>query len=487
MGAHVLAFDAGTSSVRSVIYDEELCEVASAQRTVPCSFPHAGWVDQDANLIWQQQLATVHSALERANLKPSDIDAIGITNQRETTILWDRDTGEPLAPAIVWQCRRTSDRCEEMRTAKQDKWIQDRTGLVVDPYFSATKLAWLLEHVPDTRQRVKQGGLAFGTVDSWLIYKLTAGKVHVIDRTNASRTMLMKLANDQWDPDLLSFFDIDESLLPKIVGSAGVVGHTDPEIFGSSVPIAGIAGDQQSALFGQGCTEPGQVKVTYGTGCFILQEVGQSMPTSMHNLLTTASASSTQTFALEGSVFDAGTVIQWMRDNLRLFDDAKKTSAIAESVDDSGGVTMIPAFSGLGAPHWRAELQGSIHGITRGTSGAQIVRAGIESIAFQVADLVEAICADSGIEFPALAVDGGASANNFLMQFQADITQKEVHRPQDIETTARGAAMLASLGSGIHHDLTPPILAKLFEPKMKVAEAKERRYRWQEVLSRELN
>ena len=449
MPDQILACDEGTSSARAVVFDREARAVATAQRPLESTFPHSGWVEQDAEAIWQMQLHVAREAVDRSG-GWNGIAAIGITNQRETTIVWDRATGSPIAPAIVWQCRRTSAKCAELAAAGHADEVTARTGLVLDPYFSGSKIGWILDHVPGTRQRAEAGELAFGTVDSWLVYRLSGGKEHVIDRTNASRTLLMNLRTGQWDDSMLSMFGVPAEMLPRIVPSCGVMATTDGDILGAEIPIAGIAGDQQAALFGQACFRPGLVKNTYGTGCFALMHTGEDASRSEHRLLSTTAASppGNSEFALEGAIFVAGAVVQWLRDELGLIGSAADSQAAAQSVKDTAGVYMVPAFTGLGAPYWNAEARGLLTGLTRGARSEHIVRAALESIAYQTRDLVEAMESDCGARLAELRVDGGATANDFLMQFQADILGVPVVRPSYAETTALGAAFLAGLATG---------------------------------------
>jgi glycerol kinase len=446
----VLSLDEGTSSARAALYDHSGCRVAMETRPIPCQYPNPGWVEQDAEEIWRSQLDAAKAAIARAGADPAAIDSIGITNQRETTVVWDRDSGLPVGPAIVWQCRRTASRCAELARSSDAALIESRTGLVIDAYFSATKIAWILDRVPDARSRARAGHLLFGNIDTWLIWKLTEGRRHVTDVTNASRTMLMDLAAGEWDPDLLRIFDIPRAMLPEIVPSSGIVAEAAPSIFGAAIPIAGIAGDQQAALAGQACFRPGLAKNTYGTGCFALIHAGANPPHSANRLLGTRAASVGRqpAFAVEGSVFIAGAAVQWLRDQLGVIGTAAESEAIAQSIPGNGGVYFVPAFTGLGAPHWDGSARGLLCGMTRDTGRAHIVRATLESIAYQTRELIDAMEADAGAPLQELRVDGGAAANNFLMQFQADILGRPIVRPADIETTALGAAYLAGLATG---------------------------------------
>jgi glycerol kinase len=444
--SYILALDEGTTSARAILYDRTGRRLSMESNPVDCRYPAEGWVEQDARQIWTAQLDAARRAIAAAGIAPRDIAAIGITNQRETTVVWDRATGDPVAPAIVWQCRRTAPFCAELARSAQAPTITARTGLVIDAYFSASKIRWILENVPGARSR----DLLFGTVDTWLIWNLTRGAVHSTDPSNASRTMLYDIRKGDWDPGLLSIFDVPASMLPRVLPSSGVHGEAAAEHFGAPIPIAGVAGDQQAALFGQACFRQGLSKNTYGTGCFALIHTGGHAPASAHRLVTTRAASSTGApeFAMEGSVFVAGAAVQWVRDQLGLIAQAADSEAAAESVPDNAGVYMVPAFVGLGAPHWNMDARGTVTGLTRGTTGAHIVRAALESIAYQTRELVEAMEADAGTALSELRVDGGATANNFLMQFQADILGKPIVRPADIETTALGAAYLAGLATG---------------------------------------
>lgn len=451
----VLSIDEGTTSARAALYNERGERIAMHSVSVQSRFPRSGWVEQDAKDIWRAQMTAVRTVLDSASINESDIAACGITNQRETVVLWDRLTGEPVAPVIVWQCRRTADMCAELARSKDAAWIERRTGLVIDAYFSASKIRWILENIPDVRARAANGEVLCGTVDTWLIWNLTAGRAHVTDVTNASRTMLMDLATGEWDDDLLRVFDIPRTMLPEIVPSCGCVGSIAEGLPAAGVPISGIAGDQQAALAGQACFHAGLSKNTYGTGCFALTHTGDRQPRSQHRLLATRAAApavnpeARPQFAVEGSVFVAGAVVQWLRDELGLIHSAAESEELARSVPDSGGVYAVPAFVGLGAPHWDSHARGTISGLTRATGKAHIVRAALESIALQSKDLIDAMEADSGEPIRELRVDGGAAVNNFLMQFQADILGKRVVRPVDVETTALGAAYLAGIAEKV--------------------------------------
>lgn len=447
---YLLALDQGTSSSRSIIFNERGQLIASAQQEFRQIFPQPGWVEHDANEIWQTQFATCTQVLQNAGLQARDIAALGITNQRETTILWDRKTGQPLANAIVWQDRRTESYCEQLRQQGKAEQIQARTGLILDPYFSATKLKWLLDQIPGARRRADAGELAFGTVDSWLAWQLSAGKLHVTDVSNASRTMLYNIHRGEWDQDLLDWFDIPPSLLPQVLPSSHRFGETS--LLGDAIPIAGIAGDQQAALFGQACFTPGMAKNTYGTGCFMLMHTGDNCPVSQNGLISTA-ACQTDTrpqYALEGSVFIGGAVVQWLRDGLKAIQHSTDVEELAASVPDSGGVVFVPSFTGLGAPYWVPSAKGAILGLSRGSTVGHIARAALESIAFQSTALLQAMTRDAVSPISELRVDGGAAANNLLLQFQANLLGIPVIRPKVTETTALGAAYLAGLGTGIY-------------------------------------
>ena len=445
---HILALDQGTTSSRAIIFDHAGSIIAVAQKEFPQIFPRPGWVEHDPGDIWSSQAGVAAEALTKANISAADVAAIGITNQRETTLVWDRSTGAPICNAIVWQDRRTAPMCDRLKARKLERVIRRKTGLVIDAYFSATKVQWILQNVKGARARAKVGKLAFGTVDSWLIWNLTGGKVHVTDASNASRTMLFDITKGEWDDELLKIFDVPRSMLPEVRSSSEVYGQTT--LLGAPIPIAGIAGDQQAALFGQACVKPGMVKNTYGTGCFMLMNTGTKRIASKHNLLTTVAwrIGDRTEYALEGSIFIAGAVVQWLRDGLEFFRSSPEVEALAASVPDTGGVYLVPAFAGLGAPHWDAHARGTIVGLTRGTTKAHVARAALEGIALQVMDVLKAMEADSGIKLKELRVDGGASAIDLLMQLQADLLKVPVVRPKVAETTALGAAYLAGLAVG---------------------------------------
>ena len=485
---YILALDQGTTSSRAIVFDQAGAIVAVAQKEFPQIFPKPGWVEHDPRDIWSTQLGVAAEALQKASIGAGDVAAIGITNQRETTVVWDRATGQPICNAIVWQDRRTARACDRLKARKLDRVIRRKTGLVIDAYFSATKVQWILQNVRGARARASRGELAFGTVDSWLVWNLTAGKVHVTDATNASRTMLYDIAKGDWDDELLKIFGVPRSMLPEVRSSSEVYGATT--LLGGSIPIVGIAGDQQAALFGQVCTKPGMVKNTYGTGCFMLMNTGTKPIASKNNLLTTVAwrIGSRTEYALEGSIFIAGAVVQWLRDGLEIIRAAPDVEALAASVPHTDGVYFVPAFAGLGAPHWDQYARGTIVGLTRGTTKAHIARAALESIALQVMDVLKAMEADAKIKLTELRVDGGASANNLLMQLQADLLGVPVVRPRVSETTALGAAYLAGLAVGYwknQADIARQWQAdKRFTPKMKPAERKRVASGWERALER---
>ncbi|NLZ70785.1 MAG: glycerol kinase GlpK [Clostridiaceae bacterium] len=448
---YILALDAGTTSSRCLIFDHNGQIRAVAQQEFPQHSPRSGWVEQDPRDIWQSQLAVCRRALSRleaeVKVPTGAFAALGITNQRETTIIWDRHTGEPIYNAIVWQCRRSADHCRELQQSGYAEMIRAKTGLVIDPYFSASKITWMLDNVPGARERAERGDLLFGTVDTWLIWQLTGGRVHATDVSNASRTMLFNIHDLCWDDELLKIFRVPRPLLPNVLPSSALYGHTDPEIFGHSIPITGVAGDQQGALFGQVCFRPGQAKNTYGTGCFLLMNTGTTPIVSRHGLLTTVAwqIGGETVYALEGSVFTAGAVIQWLRDELEILSTAAESEVIAKSVPDTNGCYLVPAFTGLGAPYWDPYARGAIVGLSRRVDRRHIIRAALESMAYQTCDVLTAMQEDAGLELSALKVDGGAAANNFLLQIQADLINVPVIRPDSVESTARGAAFLAGL------------------------------------------
>ncbi len=450
MSRYIMALDQGTTTSRTLIFNQAGDIVSSSQQEFKQIYPRPGWVEHDPEQIWTSQLQTIQEALARANLKADDISAIGIANQRETMVLWDRRTDQPIYNAIVWQCRRTADFCKELQEEGFDTRLREKTGLVTDAYFSGTKLKWVLDQVPGARGDAEKGHLAFGTIDSWLVNRLSGGKAHVTDYSNASRTLLYNIHELRWDEEILWRFGIHPSLLPKVVPSSHAAAFTDPTILGAAIPIAGIAGDQQAALFGQCCFDPGMVKTTYGTGCFMLMNTGQEPKPSESGLLTTIAWGMGEkiTYALEGSTFIAGALIQWLRDELKLIRSAEESEQLASMVEDSNGVYIVPAFVGLGAPHWDPHARGAIMGLTRGVNRSHLVRAAIESIAFQTKEVVECMVRDSGLNLTELRVDGGASANNLLCQFQADLLNIPIRRPKILESTALGAACLAGLAVG---------------------------------------
>ena len=488
--SYLLALDQGTTSSRAIIFNEHGQVQATAQRETQILTPHSGWVEQDAQEIWSNQIAVVQQALATAGILAKDICAIGVTNQRETTVVWDKRTGKPLAPAIIWQDRRAADWCNQLIQKNQIQLIQDKTGLRIDPYFSAGKLVWLLEHVNGLKALAQQGHVAFGTIDSWLIWNLTQGAEHVIEASNASRTMLMNLHRQTWDEELLELFQIPASVLPKIIASDSYIADTATGLLGANIPITGILGDQQAALFGQSCLEVGTAKNTYGTGCFMLFNTGNQVQFSKNKLLTTlAWQCQNQThFALEGSVFMAGAVVQWLRDGLGIIQQSCDVEQLANSVTSSEGVVLVPAFTGLGAPHWDSEARALLCGMSRGTNKAHIARAALESIAFQVSDVLSAMQSDLDHPLKELRVDGGASQNDMLMQFQADILNVPVLRPKMLESTAWGAAAMAGLKAGVFSDLSEISaswqLDRVFEPQMNAAERAEHLARWQQALKR---
>ena len=491
---YILSLDAGTTSVRAIVFDHEGQPCSVAQKEIRQIYPKPGWVEHDPQEICTSQTAAAEEALGRARLRPRDVAAIGIANQRETAIVWDRNSGEPIYNAIVWQDRRTAGMCDELRAACHEKLVQDRTGLLIDAYFSATKITWILDNVPGARARAEAGDLVFGTVDSWLVWKLTGGKnVHVTDPSNASRTMLYNIHTREWDKMLLELFRIPICMLPEVRSSSEVYAEVSASPSLQGAPIAGIAGDQQAALFGQMCVKPGLAKNTYGTGCFLLQNTGTKAVASKQRLVTTIGwrIGKRVEYALEGSVFIGGAVVQWLRDGLQLVRSAQEADLLAASVPDSGGVFLVPAFAGLGAPHWDAYARGTIIGISRDTSAAHIARAALEGIAFQVADLLDAMRADTGKGLAELRVDGGASRSEPLMQFQADILGIRVVRPTVTETTALGAAFLAGLAVGFWKNVagisTQWKIDKLFDPRMPRSRALELRSRWNEALGRSKN
>lgn len=493
MEKYVLSFDAGTTSSRAIIFNKKGEIINVAQKEFKQIYPKAGWVEHDPMEIWASQSGVAREVLEMSAIRPEQIAAIGITNQRETTIVWDKNTGRPVYNAIVWQCRRTASYCEKLKEEGWTEKIKDKTGLVVDAYFSGTKIAWILDNVEGAREKAERGELLFGTVDTWLVWNLTRGKVHVTDYSNASRTMLYNIKELKWDDEILERLNIPKSMLPEVRNSSDVYGHTDTGTYGGAqIPIAGIAGDQQAALFGQNCFEPGMVKNTYGTGCFVLMNTGEEMIQSKNGLLTTIAwgIDGKVHYALEGSVFIAGAAIQWLRDELRLVYDSPQSEYYANKIEDTDGL-VVPAFTGLGAPYWDMYARGGIFGITRGTKREHLVRATLESLAYQSKDVIDAMQEDAGLPLAYLRVDGGASANNFLMQFQADMLNTQVHRPKTLETTALGAAYLAGLAVGYWKDLEEIseefAIDKEFLPEMSEEKrAKNYKY-WKKAVERSMD
>ncbi|WP_323847282.1 glycerol kinase GlpK [Microbulbifer magnicolonia] len=490
----ILSIDQGTTGTTAFVFDTSGALIGRSYSELPNYYPKPGWVEQRAEEIWQVTLRVCAAALERAGIRASELTAVGITNQRETTLLWDRQTGAPVCPAIVWQCRRSADICAELARAGKAEWLRERTGLVLDAYFSASKLQWLFRNQPELLDRARAGELCFGTVDSWLIWNMSGGRAHLTDHTNASRTLLYNLEQQSWDPELLALFGCPEpqvsGLLPEILPSAGHFAVTDPEAFlGAEVPICGVAGDQQASLFGQGCTRPGEVKNTYGTGCFMLAFAGAERPQLPRGLLATIAcdASGRPAYAVEGAVFTAGSAVQWLRDEMGLIREAAETEMIAQSVPNTRGVYMVPAFSGLGAPHWDPSARGTICGLSRGAGRAELVRATLESIAYQSEELAQLMREALELPISHMRVDGGASANNFLMQFQADISALRVERPKQIESTAVGAALLAGIGAGIWRaDDLPARLLEIerdFLPKMAEQEREQLLSGWHRAVA----
>ena len=490
---YVLALDEGTTSARAILFDEQGTQRAIASRPIQCHYPREGWVEQDADQIWEAQLDTARQALASVRVQPREVAALGITNQRETTLLWERNSGRPVAPAIVWQDRRTADLCEQLRRDGLEAELTRRSGLLADPYFSGTKLRWLLDSTPDLRKRAAGGELLFGTVDCWLLYKLTKGRLHATDASNASRTLLFNLEQRRWDERLLAMLEVPGEVLPSVRGSSEVHGESDPEWFGAPIPVAGIGGDQQAALFGQACFRPGMAKNTYGTGTFLLLHTGTQAVPSRHRMVSTVACAPAgqRAYALEGSVFMAGAALDWMRDTLRLFPDAAASGELAQSVASSGGVYVVPAFVGLGAPYWDPHARGAILGLSRGTTAAHITRATLESIAYQTRDLVEAVQRDAQVEIRELRVDGAPARNNFLLQFQAELLGTSVVRPAYTATTALGAAYLAGLAVGVWKN-TGELEAlwkqeRVFEPRLDPAHREELYAGWKQAVARVLS
>ncbi len=490
---YLMALDQGTTSSRCILFDRQGTICSQVHREFKQYYPHDGWVEQDPTEIWASQMGVAVEAMLKLGVGPEDIAAIGITNQRETTIVWEKDTGKPVYPAIVWQCRRTAEDCAELKKNGLDTLIHEKTGLLADPYFSATKIAWILNNVEGAREKAERGELLFGTVDTWLIWHLTAGKVHATDPSNAARTLLFNIHTMQWDNELLELFRIPACMLPTVLPSSGLFGMSHSNLFGKEIPIAGVAGDQQSALFGQCCFEAGEVKNTYGTGGFLLMNTGDKPVNSSKGLLTTVGwkIGNETRYVLEGSVFMCGAIIQWLRDGLKLFRHARDTEEIARSVPDSAGVYLVPAFVGLGAPYWDAYARGSIQGLTRAAKSAHIVRAALEAMAYQTSDVLSAMQHDTPFPIRSVRVDGGASANNFLLEFQSDILGLEITRPACVETTALGAAYLAGLGVGYYSDLDSirsdwkP--ERKFEPKMDQLRREALLNGWHKAVERSLS
>lgn len=489
MKKYVMALDAGTTSNRCILFDKDGKICSMAQKEFTQHFPQPGWVEHDANEIWMTILFVAQEAMNQAGATAKDIAAIGITNQRETTIVWDKKSGEPICHAIVWQCRRTADYAESLKAKGLTEAYREKTGLVIDPYFSATKLKWILDHVEGARERAEKGELLFGTVDSWIIWKLTGGKEHKTDYSNASRTMLFNIHELCWDKEIMKELEIPQSMLPQAVPSSGLFGYSDPSLLGESIPIAGVAGDQQAALFGQACFEEGEAKNTYGTGCFMLMNTGEKPVRSENGLLTTIAwgYDGKVNYALEGSVYVAGAAIQWLRDELELIDSAADSEYYATKVEDTNGCYVVPAFTGLGAPYWDPYARGMITGLTRGVNKCHIIRATLESLAFQTNDVLQAMESDSGIHLSALKVDGGACRNNFLMQFQADLINAPLRRPECVETTALGAAYLAGLAVGYWADKNEIVNSwkteKEFLPQMSEEKREKELAGWKQAVS----
>jgi glycerol kinase len=490
-----MAIDQGTTSSRAILFDENMQRQATAQEEFPQHFPHSGWVEHDPMDLWSSTAAVCHSVMEKADVSTDDIVAIGITNQRETTVVWDKETGQPLGNAIVWQDRRTSALCQALKADGHEALITERTGLLLDPYFSATKLKWILDENEGAREAAKNGKLLFGTVDSFIIWKLTGGASHVTDATNAARTMLYDIRNGQWDADICSLLDIPMEMLPVVKDSAGHFGDMRADLFGKPLPILGVAGDQQAATIGQACFKPGMLKSTYGTGCFALLNTGETLVHSENRLLSTIAyqLNGTPTYALEGSIFIAGAVVQWMRDGAKMIREASETQALAEAADETQPLYLVPAFTGLGAPYWDADCRGAIFGLTRGSGPAEFARAALESVGYQTRDLLEAMTADwsGGAEAAVLRVDGGMSASDWTMQFLADIIGAQVDRPEVLETTALGAAWLAGMQAGIYPDQAGFAdnwaLDRRFEPKMTDNDRSQKYAGWKDAVRRTLS
>lgn len=492
MEQYILALDQGTTSSRCIVFDRAGNIRSQVNREFRQFYPKDGWVEQDPTEIWASQMGVVVETMLKMGITAEDVAAIGITNQRETVVVWDKESGKPIYPAIVWQCRRTAEMCDEWKRLGVEKEIRQRTGLLLDPYFSASKLKWILENVSGARARAERGELLFGTVDSWLIYNLTDGEVHATDPSNAARTMLFNIHTMEWDRELLRLFEIPEAMLPEVKPSSGVFGYTAKHLFGGRIPIAGVAGDQQAALFGQCCLNAGDVKNTYGTGGFLLMNTGNTPIHSEQGLLTTVGwkIGNEVSYVLEGSVFSCGAVIQWLRDGLKLFSKASETEQMAESVPDSAGVYLVPAFVGLGAPYWDSYARAAIHGLTRGVTSAHIVRAALEAMAYQTVDVLDAMKKETPFPIGSIRVDGGASANNFLLRFQADVLGVSLERPVCVETTAKGAANLAALGVGYYTDVEElkrsARVDRVFEPTMTVQTREALLNGWHKAVERSL-
>lgn len=489
MKKYILALDQGTTSSRAILFDQQGHMIGAAAKEFRQIYPQPGWVEHDPMEIWQSQLDVVHKVMKDNHISADDIAAIGITNQRETVVVWDRHTGKPIGNAVVWQCRRTAPICEDLKQRGHGEIIQQKTGLIIDAYFSGTKIKWILDQHPGIREKARRGDILAGTIDTWLIWNLTGGKSHVTDYSNASRTMIYNIRDLCWDEELLQLLDIPVAMLPEVMSSSGYFGATDTRLFGREIPITGAAGDQQSALFGQACFQPGAAKNTYGTGCFLLMNTGSKEIMSSHNLLTTIAwgIDGKIEYALEGSVFVAGAAVQWLRDELGLIKTSAESEELAQSVPDTQGVYMIPAFVGLGAPYWDMYARGALFGITRGVNRNHIVRAVLESIAYQTRDILEVMKEDSGIDLATLKVDGGASANNFLMQFQADILDVDVIRPANVETTAQGAAFLAGLEVGVWKDKKDIEsiwqVGREFTPQMEEDQRYDKYMKWKQAVN----
>lgn len=485
MSKYILAIDQGTTSTRALLYDKNGNIVEKAQKEFTQYYPKPGWVEHDPEEIWNSTVGVINNVIKKSEIKPYEIDSIGITNQRETTVVWDKNTGEPLYNAIVWQCRRTSDICKNLKEEGYEELFRDKTGLLLDPYFSGTKIKWILDNVEGARKKAEENKIIFGTIDTYLIWKLTDGKVHVTDYTNASRTLLYNIHDLKWDKELLDIMDVPSYILPDVKSSSEIYGYTDKNVFlGQHIPIAGIAGDQQAATFAQGCYEEGMTKITFGTGAFLLMNTGNKPVYSANGLLTTIAwgCDGEITYALEGSIFNAGSAIQWLRDELFLLNEAPDSEYFAGKVESSEGVYFVPAFTGLGAPYWNPEVRGTIVGLTRGSSKNHIIRATLEALVYQSKDLIEAMLEDSGLKLKEVKVDGGASANNLLMQFLADMTNTKVERPVNTETTVTGAAYLAGLATNFWNDLDELMkkrkVEKVFKPEMKKKERDKRYDGW---------